>query len=390
MSDLYRQALDIFPYSQEIRRDLHRYPEIGFQEFRTAGIISRELGRLGLEVHSGVAKTGVVGLLEGSRPGPVVLVRFDMDALPIQEETGAEYASQKPGLMHACGHDGHVAVGLTVAKLLLNARDRLNGTVKFVFQPAEEGQGGAMEMIKAGVLDNPVPQTTLALHLWNDSPVGWLGIGTGPTMAGADIFTIHLSGKGGHGALPQHSIDPIMASAQIISALQTIVSRNIAPLQSAVISVGRLRAGEAFNVIPQTAEMAGTIRTFEPEIRKLVIQRMDEVIQGVANALGCQAEFKVDEMTAAVINDERTAKVVLAAAEKTIPDSQIDVNIRTMASEDMSYMMQKVPGCYFFVGSSNPDKSLAYSHHHPKFDIDESALPRAAALMTASVLDLLA
>ena len=329
-------------------------------------------------------------LLEGSHPGPVVLVRFDMDALPIQEETGAEYASQKPGLMHACGHDGHVAVGLTVAKLLLNARDRLNGTVKFVFQPAEEGQGGAAEMIKAGVLENPLPQTTLALHLWNDCPVGWLGIVPGPAMAGADIFTIKLTGKGGHGALPQHTIDPIAASAQIISALQTIVSRNIAPLQSAVISVGRLRAGEAFNVIPHTAEMTGTIRTFEPEVRELVIRRMGEVIHGVAGALGCQAEFKVEEMTAAVINDEKTANIVTAAARKTLPDAKIDTSVRTMASEDMSYMMQKIPGCYFFVGSSNAEKGLAYSHHHPKFDIDESALPRAAALMTASVLELLA
>jgi amidohydrolase len=392
MNDLYAEAQSLFSYSQELRRDFHRHPELGFKEFRTAGIVARELGQLGLEVHAGVAKTGVVALLEGNRPGPVVLIRFDMDALPIMEETGAEYASENPGVMHACGHDGHVATGLTVARLLMSRREQINGTVKFVFQPAEEGggEGGAREMIKAGVLENPKPQHTLSLHLWNERPVGWLGITSGPLMAGAEIFKIILTGKGGHGALPHQTADPIAAAAQVITAIQTIVSRNVSPLKSAVITVGRLRAGEAFNVIPMTAEMSGTIRTFEPEVRAVVLKRLEQVVQGVAEAMGCTAEINVEQMTAAVINDESMAQIVKNAAIKVLPDASIESDCRTMGSEDMSYMMQRVPGCFFFVGSANPEKGLNYSHHHPKFDIDEAALPRAAALMTASVLDLLA
>ncbi len=389
MIDFYTEAQTLFPFTRDLRRDLHRHPELGFQEVRTAGIVARELSQLGLEVHAGVAKTGVVALLEGAQPGPVVLIRFDMDALPIVEETGAEYASENPGVMHACGHDGHVATGLTVARILAKHRDQLHGTVKFMFQPAEEGEGGALAMIQAGVLDDPQPQAALSLHVWNERPVGWLGVSAGPVMAGADIFHIRVTGKGGHGAVPHLAVDPIACSAQIITALQTVVSRNVAPLQSAVVSLGKVRAGEAFNVIPQTAEMNGTIRTFEPEVRSRVIERMEQVIGGVAGAMGCQAEFRVEEMTAAVINDEKIAQVVASAARKTLPDARLESGFRTMGSEDMSYVLQKVPGCFFFVGSANPEKGLSYNHHHPKFDIDEAALPRAAALMSASVFELL-
>lgn len=390
MSDLYQEALSEFAFSQAVRRDLHIHPEMGFQEFRTAGIVAKELGRLGLEVHTGLAKTGVVGLLEGDQPGPVILARFDMDALPIQEETGAEYASQTAGIMHACGHDGHVAAGLTVARLLAARRASMRGSVKFVFQPAEEGLGGAEEMIQAGVLRDPPVDVTLSMHLWNDRPVGWVGITPGPLMAGADIFQIRITGKGGHGALPHQTIDPVAAGAVMITALQTIVSRNLSPLQSAVISVARLRAGEAFNVIPQTADLSGTIRTFEPPVRELVIRRMHEVVQGVATAMGCQAELSVQRLTPPVINEATTARAVLSAAGKTFTDGHIEPDCRTMVSEDMAFMMDEVPGCYFLVGSSNPEKGLVYGHHHPKFDIDEAALPRASALMAASILELLA
>ncbi len=389
MSELYDQAKDEFPFSQAVRRDVHMHPEMGFQEFRTAGIVAKELSRLGLEVHTGVAQTGVVALLEGDRPGPVILARFDMDALPIQEETGAVYASQTAGIMHACGHDGHVAAGLTVARLLAGRRESLRGSVKFVFQPAEEGMGGAETMVKEGVLRDPPVDATLSMHLWNERPVGWTGITAGPLMAGADKFDIKIIGKGGHGALPQLTIDPVAAGAHVITALQTIVSRNLSPLQSAVITVARLRAGDAFNVIPQIAELTGTIRTFEPEVRSLVIRRMQEVAQGVAAALGCQAELTVVRLTPAVLNDERAASAVLAAAQKTLPDGQIEANCRTMVSEDMSYMMEEVPGCYFLVGSANANKDLVYGHHHPKFDIDETALPRASALMAASIIEML-
>jgi amidohydrolase len=216
-----------------------------------------------------------------------------MDALPIQEETGAEYASTHPGIMHACGHDGHTAVGLTVARLLNDHRSSLKGTVKLVFQPAEEGLGGAEAMIADGVLENPRPDASLSLHIWNEKPLGWIGAAPGPVMAAADIFRIHLKGRGGHGAQPHLAVDPLVASAQIISSLQSIISRNKSPLEAAVISVTMLRAGDAFNVIPDTAELKGTIRSFKPEIRMQMLERFQQVVEGVAQAYGCQAEIEV-------------------------------------------------------------------------------------------------
>ena len=240
MVDFIGEARELSPYTRELRRDFHRNPELGFQEVRTAGIVARDLMKLGLEVSTGVGKTGVVATLEGAQPGPVLLVRFDMDALPIQEETGAEYASQTPGVMHACGHDGHTAIGLTVARMLDAHKSELGGTVKFVFQPAEEGLGGAQAMVSDGVLDNPKPDRCLSLHLWNDKPLGWIGVTAGPAMSASDRFTVRIVGRGGHGASPYLTIDPVVAGAQVISALQNIVSRNVNPLESAVVTeIGR-------------------------------------------------------------------------------------------------------------------------------------------------------
>ncbi len=263
---------------------------------------------------TGIAETGVVALMEGARPGPVVLLRFDMDALPIVEETGAAYASENPGVMHACGHDGHTSIGLTVARLLHAHSQELAGTVKFVFQPAEEGLRGAELMVEQGVLQNPRPDVSLAMHLWNDKPLGWLGIGDGAVMAAAEMFNIRITGKGGHGAAPHLAIDPVLAAAHIITALQSIPARNVAPLQAAVISVTTLRAGEAFNIIPQYAELTGTIRTFEPEVRLLVLERFHQVINGVAEALGCKADIQCEGITPAVINREPIARRVRAVA----------------------------------------------------------------------------
>ena len=244
MTNFLSEAKRLFPYTQTLRRDFHSHPELGFTEIRTGGIVVRELEALGLEVTKGIGKTGVVGLLEGGKPGPTLLLRFDMDALPITEDTNAEYASQTPGIMHACGHDGHTAIGLTVAKLLQAQRNELAGSVKFCFQPSEEGfngeeVGGAEMMMRDGVLDGPKVDKTLSLHLWNEQPLGWIHVAQGPVMAGAEQFTIKLTGKGGHGAMPHVTIDPIAAAAQIITALQTIVSRNVAPLQAAVVSERR-------------------------------------------------------------------------------------------------------------------------------------------------------
>jgi amidohydrolase len=390
MTDFYTQAKELFAYSQSMRRDFHMHPELGFQEVRTAGIVAKELQKLGLEVTTGIGKTGVAAMIEGSRPGQTLLLRADMDALPILEQTGAEYASQNPGVMHACGHDGHTAILLTVAKMLNNARDQFPGSIKLVFQPAEEGQGGAESMITDGVFDDPKVDVTFGLHLWNEKPVGWLGIAEGPTMAGAEKFDITVTGKGGHGAMPQGAIDPILAGAQIVNALQSIVSRNVAPLDSAVVSVTQFHGGDAFNVIPQTVELGGTIRTFDLKVRELVLKRVAEITSGIAEALGCQAEFRNTRLTPAVINDSATIRLVQKAARKVLPDLTLDESAPiTMGSEDFAFMMEKVPGCFIFVGSANAERGLDYGHHHPKFDVDERALSQAAALMAQSAIEIL-
>lgn len=395
MTDFLSEARAHFEYTQSMRRDFHMHPELGFHEVRTAGIVARELQALGLEVSTGIAKTGVVALLEGAQPGPVLLIRFDMDALPIVEATGAEYASQNPGVMHACGHDGHVAIGLTVAKLLHAHREELAGTVKFVFQPAEEGlcgekMGGAEMMIAEGVLENPKPDRALSMHLWNEKPLGWIGAAAGPVMAGAEVFKVVITGRGGHGAVPHTTVDPVLAGAQVVTALQGIVSRNVAPLQAAVVSVTMFHGGDAFNVIPQSVQLDGTIRTFDPAVRELVLKRFAETVRGVSEAMGCRAEIEIQQIGPALINDADTAVTVQETARRVLPDARLDTaGYLTMGAEDMSYMLDKVPGCYFFVGSADPAKGLDAAHHHPRFDFNEEALPRAAAWMTASVVEIL-
>lgn len=389
MTDFLDGANKLFESTRLLRRDLHRHPELGFQEVRTSGIVAKSLVELGLEVTTGIGKTGVVAMLEGQRPGPVVLLRFDMDALPILEETGADYASQNPGVMHACGHDGHTAVGLTVAKLLHAHSHELAGSVKLVFQPAEEGLGGAQAMITDGVLDSPQPDFALALHVWNEKPLGWLGIHAGPVMAASEIFKVLLTGKGGHGASPHLSVDPVLAAAHVVTALQGIVSRNVPPLEAAVVSVTTIRGGEAFNVIPSTVEMLGTIRTFLPEVRQRVLERFPQVVEGVAGAMGCQANVEITSITPAVVNEASITQGVHEAARQLWPDQPVDLDFQSMVSEDMAFMMQRIPGCYFFVGSADPARGLDAPHHHPRFDIDEDVLPRAAALMAASTAYLL-
>jgi amidohydrolase len=387
--DLFSQAQSLFDYTQNLRRDFHRHPELAFHEVRTAGIVARELSQLGYEVKTGVAETGVIATLKGKNPGPVVLLRFDMDALPIQEENKVEYVSQSPGVMHACGHDGHVAIGLTVARMLKSRQVELSGTVKFAFQPAEEGNGGAQRMIEGGVLENPVPDYALALHLWNEFPVGFVAVAPGPFMSGAGFFSVKIIGRGGHGALPHQTADPVLAASQIVTALQSIVSRNIPPLQSGVLSVTQFHAGDAHNVIPPFAELKGTIRYFEKNVYETIIERFHQVINGVAGAMGCKAEIFIGESTPPVVNDAWVVSQLQDAFQKTIPEMQIDGNFRTMVSEDMAYMLEKVRGCYFMLGSSNPAKGLDAGHHQPRFDFDEQVLPRAAALMAAGAMRLL-
>jgi len=329
MPNFLQQAEELFSYTQTLRRDFHKHPELGFNEIRTGGIVAKELEELGLEVTKGVGKTGVVAYLEGSKPGPTILLRFDMDALPINEETGAEYSSANPGVMHACGHDGHTAIGLTVAKLLNAHKEHLAGNIKFCFQPSEEGNngeemGGALMMMRDGVLDTPKVDKTLALHLWNDKPLGWFSVAQGPVMAGAEMFSVKLTGKGGHGAAPHTTIDPVAAAAHIVVALQTIVARNVSPLKPAVISVTSLHAGTAFNIIPQTAEINGTIRNFDPDVRKTTLERFKQIVRNVATAMQCEVEIALEQVTPTVINEEQTTETVLQAARKLFPQADID------------------------------------------------------------------
>jgi amidohydrolase len=395
MPDFLQEARELFPYTRSLRRDFHMHPELGFREIRTGGIVAKELEALGIEVTKGVGKTGVVGLLEGTKPGPTLLLRFDMDALPILEQTGADYASQNEGVMHACGHDGHMAIGLTVAKMLNAHRDQLSGTVKFCFQPSEEGTngeeiGGAEMMIRDGLLEAPNVDMALALHLWNEEPLGWLGITGGPTMAGADLFTVKVTGRGGHGAIPQAAIDPVVASAQMITALQTIVSRNIAPLDTAVVSVTSVHSGTAFNVIPQEATLEGTIRAFEEGTRQKVLERFEQIVRGTAQALGCQAEITIKRVTPPLVNDVTISEQVQETSRRLLPGSDLrTAAYLTMGAEDAAFLLEKVNGCFFFVGSANRERNLDYGHHHPKFDFDEEALIRGSALMAAAAFDIL-
>lgn len=395
MNPFLKQAQELFPYTQAMRRDFHMHPELGFREVRTGGIVAKELESLGIEVTKGVGKTGVVGFLEGAKPGPTILLRFDMDALPISEDTGAEYTSKNAGVMHACGHDGHTAIGLTVAKILNERKNELAGNIKFCFQPSEEGTngeeiGGALMMMRDGVLEGPKVEKTLSLHLWNDKPLGWLHVGEGPVMAGADLFSITVTGKGGHGAAPETTIDPIVCAAHMVTAIQSIVARNIEPLKPAVISVTTMHSGTAFNIIPQTAELGGTIRTFEPEVRQKVHARLEQVVKSTAAALGCEVELLIKQVTAPVINNGDVSASVFQSAQSVFPQTAIESDpYLTMGAEDMGWMQEKADGCYFFIGSANAEKNLNYNHHHPKFDFDEQALVHGAALMASAAADLL-
>jgi len=386
---LLREALAMADDLIAWRRDLHQHPELGFQEQRTAGVIAQSLRELGLEVQTGVAETGIVALLEGGRPGRTLLLRWDMDALPIEEATGAAYASLEPGRMHACGHDGHVAIGLGVARLLHAHRAELPGRVQLVFQPAEEGLGGAQRMIDAGVLQSARPEVALGLHLWNARPLGWVGIPDGPMMAGADVLEIEILGKGGHGAAPHQTHDPVVAAAQLVSALQTIVARNTEPLATAVVSVTQLRAGEAFNVIPDRAVLRGTVRTFDTAVRQTVLRRIEELAVGIAAAMECSARVHLTRLTPPVVNDPQVAARVRAVARRMIGDGFLDETERSMVSEDMALFLQAVPGCFVFVGSANAARGLDAPHHNPGFDFDEAALPTAVALLSAAAIDLL-
>lgn len=367
------------------RRDLHRHPELAFEEIRTAGIVADTLRELGMEVQTGVGKTGVVAILEGAKEGPTVLVRADMDALPIQEENTFDYASTMPGKMHACGHDGHVSIALATAQLLSQHREAIAGRVKFVFQPAEEVGRGARAMVDDGVLIDPRPDVSVGLHLWNSLPYGTVALADGPVMAGASVFSIKIIGKGSHAASPHLGNDPVVCAAQIIGAFQTIPSRNIDPLASLVISVTTVRAGEAYNVIPQFAEMRGTVRAFTREIRDLALERMQAIAEQYALALGCHAELSFEHITIPVINHPDVAARLRGQFAQVDAIDTVNLSERTMGAEDVSLYMDDIPGAYFFLGAHDGTQTEYFGHHHPRFSFDERALTLGTRLLTNAV-----
>jgi amidohydrolase len=377
------------PRLVELRRQFHQIPELGFEEIKTSQMIRNELDTLGIEYQAGIGNTGILARIDGKNKHPLILLRFDMDGLPIQEKNKVDYKSNHAGKMHACGHDGHMATGLVLAKLLMEKKDSLYGSVEIFFQPAEENFGGAKALLDSKILDTDLPDSAMAFHVWNERSLGWVGIAPGPVMAGDDVFEIHLTGVGGHGAIPNKTVDPIAAGANIVQALQTIVSRNIDPLKPAVLSVTKFNAGETYNVIPEKAELLGTLRYFDAEIHNILTNRLTEIVMDSAEAYGCQAEIKITPLTIPVSNDVATTKIIDNVVKQSGLKVEIDNQFKTMGSEDMALILKKIPGTYLFVGSSNEKKGIIYGHHHPQFDFDENALPIALQILYSSTLELL-
>ena len=368
------------------RRALHQKPELGFQERLTATFIQQRLQSWGISYEAGIAETGIVAVLQGEQPGPVLAIRADMDALPILEENQVPYRSQHDGVMHACGHDGHTAIALGTAYYLSQHPYTFRGTVKIIFQPAEEGPGGAVPMIQAGVLEHPKVDAILGLHLWNNLPLGTVGVKSGHLMAAVELFDCEIKGKGGHGALPQQTIDAVVVAAQVVGALQTIVARSVDPLESSVVTVGSFHAGRAHNVIADTATLSGTVRYFNPALAELIPQRIEQIIAGVCQAHGASYDLDYRKLYPPVINDPMMAELVQSVAESAVETpAGVVPNCQTMGGEDISYFLQAVPGCYFFLGSANPDLGLNFPHHHPRFDFDESALGMGVELFVRCI-----
>ena len=365
------------------RRDLHAHPELGFQEHRTAALVAERLRGLGYDVRTGVGRTGVVGVLRGGAAGGgrTVLLRADMDALPIQEAGEAPYRSTAPGVMHACGHDAHVAIGLAVARRLAAARAEWRGTVKFAFQPAEENGNGAEAMIADGALAAPAVDAAFGLHVINSLPVGTISATSGPIMGSVDNFTIRIRGKGGHAAMPQDAVDPVLAAAQVVTALQSLVSRAADPFDHLVVSVTRVAAGTASNVIPDDAELEGTVRSLGGRIYADVAERLTRIVTGVAAALGCTAAVDYRRWTPVTVNDEAMTALVARVAGALVGPANVRTDARMLGGEDFSLFLQKVPGCFAWVGSANAARGLDAPHHSPRFDIDEAALPIGADLL---------
>jgi hippurate hydrolase len=369
------------------RRDVHAHPELGFAETRTAALVAEQLERFGIEVHRGIGRTGVVGVLKhgphADAAGRRIGLRADMDALPIAEANTFGHRSRYAGRMHACGHDGHTAMLLGAAKYLAQTRN-FDGTVRFIFQPAEEGLGGALAMLADGLFERFPCDAIFGMHNRPKLPLGRFAVRSGAMMAGGAFFDIRIAGRGSHGARPEAGVDPVMVAVQIASALQTIVSRNVPPVETAVVSVTQIHAGDAYNVIPQTATLSGTARAFSDELMQLIGASMRRIAEGVAQALGARAELDYRVNFAPVVNDAEQAEFAAAVCAELVGEANV---VRDppliMASEDFSFMLNRVPGCYLNIG--NGDGEGACEVHNPSYDFNDAALPLGAAFFARAV-----
>lgn len=373
----------------EIFHNLHRHPELSFKEEKTSSFIAGYLRNLGYEVTEGIARTGVIGTLKGKKAGPVVALRADMDALPVTEETGLPYRSENKGVMHACGHDVHITCALGAAGILAKKKDDMNGTAVLIFQPAEEINLGAKEVAASGIFEKEHIDLIFGLHNQPEVPAGKIAIKEGPLMAAVDRIEITVTGKGGHGGIPHRNIDPVVATGSVITGLQSIVSRNVNPLEAAVISIGTLHGGTANNVIPDSVEMTGTVRTFTPEVRAMMEPKIKQIVENCAAAFGCKGKAKYIYELPAVINPPLPTGIVRSAASKIVGDENIVEPTPTTGGEDFAVFQEKVPGCFFWLGVGNPDKGAVHPWHSPQFTIDEKALAIGTEVMAETVLEAL-
>ena len=368
------------------RRDLHLIPEPAYTEKKTSAYVARYLEKEGLDCRTGIAQTGVVGTLDTGKPGKTLLIRSDMDALPLTEETGLEFASTHEGAMHACGHDGHMSMVLGAATVLNKIKDQLKGTIKFLFQPAEEGPGGARPMIAEGVMDNPTVDYSVGCHLWPVIEEGPIGVKAGPLMAAMDRFDLRIIGQGGHGAMPHLCLDALEVGTQVVNALQRIVSRQMDPLQPSVVTVGSFHAGSAPNVIPGEAEMCGTTRTFDRDIWNTWPERLDKIIGGVCKSMGATYDLKYTQGYPPLLNDPDMAEVVARCAAAAVGEENVIEPQPTMGGEDMAFYLEKSKGCFFFLGSGRRGCAPI---HNPKFDFNEDVLLLGVETYCRVALDLL-
>ena len=357
----------------ETRRYLHQHPEYGYEEHETAKFVAKRLRNLGYIVKEGVGKTGVVGLLKEKTEGKVLLIRADMDALPLQELNEVEYKSQKDGYMHACGHDAHVAILLTIAKKLSGMREEIPGQIKLIFQPAEEGLNGAEAMVADGVMKDPPVDNAVGLHIFTNFEVGLVAATSGSVMAAVDEFHLKIKGKGGHGASPHEAIDPIVVASNIINASQTIVSRNVEPVHPVTLTFGTFHSGTSFNIIPEEAMLSGTVRTFGQDVHDMVKKRFEELVSGICLSFGATYELDYEQTNIATVNDAWMTGLVRDCADEVVGRDNL-IDYVTTGGEDMSIYLREVPGCFFFVGGRNASKGITAPHHSPYFDIDEDSM----------------